>query len=66
VTINELAETVLEVTDSDAEITHVDPRPGDIRHSEADVSKAREALEYEPTVGLEEGLTDLAEQEGLR
>jgi len=66
VTINELAETVIEVTGSDAEIEHVDPRPGDIRHSEADISAAREALGYEPTVSLEEGLRELAEFQGLR
>ncbi|UPV74375.1 GDP-mannose 4,6-dehydratase [Halorussus limi] len=65
VTISELAETVVEVTDSDAEITHVDPRPGDIRHSEADVSAIREELGYEPTVSLEEGLRELAEAKGL-
>ena len=66
VTITELAETVAEATDSDAEITHVDPRPGDIEHSEADISKARDALGYEPTVSLEEGLRELAEAQGLR
>lgn len=66
VTVNELAETVVEVTDSDAEITHVDPRPGDIRHSEADISKARAELGYEPTVSLEDGLRDLAETQGFR
>ncbi|UPW00413.1 GDP-mannose 4,6-dehydratase [Halorussus gelatinilyticus] len=65
VTVNELAETVVEVTDSDAEITHVEPRPGDIRHSEADVSKIREELGYEPTVSLEDGLRALAEAKGL-
>jgi UDP-glucose 4-epimerase len=32
------------------------PRPGDVRHSRADVSKARELLGYEPTVELREGL----------
>ncbi|WP_134672102.1 NAD-dependent epimerase/dehydratase family protein [Halorussus marinus] len=66
VTVNELAETVIEVTGSDADIEHVDPRPGDIRHSEADVSAAREALGYEPTVSLEDGLRELAEAQGLR
>jgi UDP-glucose 4-epimerase len=66
VTVNELAETVVEVTNSDAEVTHVDPRPGDIRHSEADISKAREELGYEPTVSLDEGLRALAEEKGLR
>ena len=32
------------------------PRPGDIRDSWADLSKAQRLLGYEPTVGLEEGL----------
>ncbi|WP_137287235.1 NAD-dependent epimerase/dehydratase family protein [Halorussus salinisoli] len=66
VTVEELAETVVDVTDSEAEITHVDPRPGDIRHSEADISKARDGLGYEPTVSLEAGLRDLADAQGLR
>jgi nucleoside-diphosphate-sugar epimerase len=35
---------------------HTEPRAGDIRDSWADVSAAREALGWEPTVGLEEGL----------
>ncbi len=32
------------------------PRPGDILHSSADISKAREILGYEPRFPLEEGL----------
>jgi len=32
------------------------PRPGDVRHSLADLSKGRELLGYEPVVGFEEGL----------
>ena len=35
---------------------HERPRPGDVRHSLADISQAREAFNYEPRVGLEEGL----------
>ena len=35
---------------------HVGPRPGDVRHSSADVAAARRALGYHPEVGLEEGL----------
>ncbi len=31
-------------------------RPGDIKHSRADIAKAREFLGYEPTISLEEGL----------
>jgi UDP-glucose 4-epimerase len=66
VTISELAETVVGLTDDSVEISHVDPRPGDIRHSEADTSKARTELGYEPTVSLEAGLEDLAKRFDLR
>ena len=59
VTIRELAETVRRATDSDSDVVHTDPRPGDIDHSLADVSKARERLGFEPTVSLEDGLTAL-------
>ena len=33
-----------------------DSRPGDVKHSLADISKARERLGYEPSVSFEEGL----------
>ncbi|MFD1571285.1 NAD-dependent epimerase/dehydratase family protein [Halorubrum laminariae] len=59
VTIQTLAETVRDVADSDSEIVHVEPREGDIDHSVADITAAREHLGYEPTASLEEGLTDL-------
>jgi len=35
---------------------HAEARAGDIRDSQADISKARRLLGYEPSVGLEEGL----------
>lgn len=61
VTIRELAETVREVSDADADIVHTDPRPGDLRRSRADVSRAREVLDFEPSTSLREGLADLVE-----
>jgi UDP-glucose 4-epimerase len=35
---------------------HAPPRAGDIRDSWADITAARDALAWEPSVGLEEGL----------
>src|SRR5207248_1715318 len=35
---------------------HEVPRPGDVRHSQADISRARAELGFEPAVGLQEGL----------
>ncbi|PIU46875.1 LPS biosynthesis protein WbpP, partial [bacterium (Candidatus Gribaldobacteria) CG07_land_8_20_14_0_80_33_18] len=31
-------------------------RPGDIKHSLADINKARKLLKYKPKIGIEEGL----------
>ncbi|MFC6719910.1 NAD-dependent epimerase/dehydratase family protein [Natrialbaceae archaeon GCM10025810] len=39
VTIRELAELIQDITDTDADIVHTEARPGDIDHSEADISK---------------------------
>ncbi|MCU4742688.1 NAD-dependent epimerase/dehydratase family protein [Natronoglomus mannanivorans] len=57
--IEELAEVTREATDSSSPITHQEPRPGDIRHSGADISKARRLLGFEPRMGLETGLEKL-------
>jgi nucleoside-diphosphate-sugar epimerase len=35
---------------------HSAARPGDVRHSLADIGKARRLLGYAPTVGVAEGL----------
>lgn len=59
--IRRLAEVVREATDSPAGITHREPRPGDVRHSIADVSKARRGLGFEPTVDLKAGIRALVE-----
>lgn len=42
--------------DTDIEPVHVDPRPGDVRHSYADLSAAERDLGYVPEVSFEEGL----------
>jgi UDP-glucose 4-epimerase len=40
---------------------YAEPRPGDVKHSLADVSRSREALGYEVTVGFEQGLRQTVE-----
>lgn len=40
----------------DPQPVHTDPRPGDVRHTFADISLAAEALGHKPQVGFEEGL----------
>jgi len=56
--IRRLAELIRDEIDPSADITHVDAREGDIRHSVADISKAREQLGFEPTISLADGLHD--------
>jgi len=57
--INDLAKTVLRLSGLDLDIVYEKPRPGDLRHSFADVSKARKLLGFEPKVSLEDGLRSL-------
>jgi nucleoside-diphosphate-sugar epimerase len=54
-TINELAAEIRRLVGG-PEPVHGPPRPGDVRHSMADASKAREMLGFEAQTGLAEGL----------
>lgn len=56
VTINELVDALNHLLDTDLDPIHSDPRPGDVRHSHADISKSENLLGYEPQVEFEEGL----------
>ncbi|WP_336338312.1 NAD-dependent epimerase/dehydratase family protein [Haloarcula brevis] len=55
-TIRRVAEVIRDEVAPDAELTHVAPRDGDIRHSVADIDKIVDRLGYEPTVTLADGL----------
>jgi UDP-glucose 4-epimerase len=57
VTVNDLARKLRDLAAaSSAMIEHAAPRPGDVRHSYADISLAQEVLGYQPVVALDEGL----------
>jgi UDP-glucose 4-epimerase len=56
VSVNDVADTIGRILGKDVTKTHAPPRAGDIRDSWADITAAREALAWEPSVGLEEGL----------
>ncbi len=60
-TVNELAETIGRLLDKPVERRYLPPRPGDLRNSWADVGEAREALGFEPSVTLEDGLRRTAD-----
>ena len=57
IAINELAQLVIKLTGNNVEPVHQEPREGDIRHSLADISKAK-TVGYEPRYNLEEGLEE--------
>lgn len=56
VSVNELAKSVLNLVGSNLGMIYEKPRKGDLKHSFADVSKARRLLGYGPKVRLEDGL----------
>jgi nucleoside-diphosphate-sugar epimerase len=56
VTLNQLLAELRELIDADVEPVYTESRPGDVRHSLADLTRSRDDLGYEPRVGLREGL----------
>ena len=55
-TVNALAQAIRELVKRGREPVHEAPRPGDIRHSQADLTRSRKLLGYAPEVELREGL----------
>ncbi len=55
-TLNELVEVLNEILGTDIAPLYSDPRAGDVKHSLADISKAKELLGYKVAVDFEEGL----------
>jgi len=65
VKIIELARMMIRLYGLDIEPVHALPRPGDIRDSYADISRARRILGWSPRIGLEEGLQKIIRGEDL-
>jgi UDP-glucose 4-epimerase len=56
ITLNEVIKLLEKVTGRRISAKYDPPRPGDIRHSQADISLASRVLGYQPLVYFEEGL----------
>jgi UDP-glucose 4-epimerase len=54
--VNALVRTINEVLGSSIEPVHAPERPGDIRHSSADIHRAETGLHFEPRAGFRRGL----------
>jgi len=58
VTVNTVVNTIRKLLNKEnIKPVYVPPRPGDIKHSLADVSLAKKIIGYEPFVNFEEGIT---------
>jgi nucleoside-diphosphate-sugar epimerase len=69
ISLNGLYRTLQGLVGTDLEPGYAEPRAGDVRDSQADITRARTLLGYEPIVDLEEGLRRTLEwyrEEGLR
>lgn len=59
ISLNDLAALLLRLTNrQDLSIKHTDPRPGDIIHSYADISKAKNQLDFIPQYDQKSGLKE--------
>jgi len=56
ISLNVLFETMRRLIGATARPCYGEPRAGDVRDSQADITKARELLGYEPSVSFEDGL----------
>ncbi len=56
--LNEFIQTIEEVMNQQATIKQLPQQPGDVPLTSADITKARNELNYQPTTKLKEGLTN--------
>ena len=56
ITLNTLIQLLEEIVGVKAKVSYSASKPGDVRHSLADINLARRLLEYEPKVMVKEGL----------
>jgi UDP-glucose 4-epimerase len=56
VTVNAIIDMINDLLGKRIEPTYTDPRPGDVKHSLADIALARRLLGYEPSVSFQQGL----------
>jgi nucleoside-diphosphate-sugar epimerase len=56
ITLNKLIRLLEEILGFKSNVNYAAPKPGDVRHSLADVARARRLLGYEPKVMVKEGL----------
>jgi len=61
ISVNDLTALIRDIVGPDLAPRHGPPRAGDVRHSHADITKARRCLGYEPVVSFRDGLERVVE-----
>ena len=56
ITLNQLIQILEKITDTKARVEYAAGKPGDVRHSLADIGRAKAILQYQPKISVEEGL----------
>jgi len=56
VTVNEIIDIINELTGKNIKPIYTDPRPGDVKHSLADITLAEKTISYKPTLPFKQGL----------
>jgi UDP-N-acetylglucosamine 4-epimerase len=56
ITLNRLVMLLEQHLGVNAKVIHAPPKPGDVRHSLADIERAKAILHYRPKITVEEGL----------
>lgn len=56
VTVNDVIDIINEVLEKNVKPVYAPSRSGDVKHSLADITRAREVIGFEPVIGFEDGL----------
>ncbi len=56
VTVNEIIDMINELLGKNIKPIYADPRPGDVKHSLADITMAKELIGFEPVTNFKDGL----------
>jgi len=56
ISLNRILDILRQLLGSDTPAEYTDPRPGDIKHSLADITRAKELLGFKPGIDFEQGL----------
>lgn len=64
VTINELINSINAVLKTEIKPTYEPPRPGDVKHSLANIGKARQFLDFDPDIDFHQGLKKVVDRLG--